>query len=162
MANGSIAARASYNSDGSSWTFDEERVFSADILTPPQYYPAASLTPCQRLLTAILEDAVHCFQENCGARSRKRQVIFHEAQRWLFDGRATGFTSCVTICETLGIDPIRLRGYLRKSMVNKKDGLTAPPMRRRSLISADQEIICPDAQLRRSKRGQKQPAAVYR
>ena len=125
MANDSIAAMASYKSDGSAWTFDEEPVFSADILTPAQFYPAAAVTPCQRLLTAILEDAVHCFQKNCGARSRKRQLLFREAQGWLFDCRPTGFTSCVTICETLGIDPIRLRRYLRRWMVNKKPSLAA-------------------------------------
>jgi hypothetical protein len=113
-ANESIAAIASPSSGSSAWLPDEEFVFPSDILRPAQFYPAPTATPCERLLAAILEDAIRCFQKNCGAKSIRRHIIFQEAEAWLFDRRGTGFTSCLTVCESLGIDVIQLRRYLRE------------------------------------------------
>jgi len=155
MANDSVAAIASDRRNSAAWTFDEERVFSGDILTPAQFYPAAPMTSCQRLLTAILEDAVHCFQKNCGARSGRRQIIFQEAGAWLFDRRRTGFTSCVTVCETLGIDLVRLRRYLREWMLNKKADFAASPVECLRLATADPQITWTGTRVTRAKRGQK-------
>lgn len=154
MANDSIAATASDRRNGA-WTFDEESVFSGDMLTPAQFYPAAPVTPCQRLLTAILEDAVHCFQKNCGARSRKRQIIYQEARAWLFDCRGNGFTSCVMVCETLGIDVIRLRRYLRKWMLKKEAGLAVSLVEGLRLVTGDLGISWPGTRVTRSERGGK-------
>jgi hypothetical protein len=136
MANESIEAIASRDSGNSAWIPDEELVFSGDVLTPAQFYPAASATPCERLLAAVLEDAIRCFQKNCGARSFQRHILFQEAEAWLFGSRRAGFTSCPTVCETLGIDLIQLRRYLRKWMQNKRTSLAAPPIERRSSASA--------------------------
>jgi hypothetical protein len=102
--------------------FDDELVFPGDVLMPAQFYPAPRVTPCQRLLAAILEDAIRCFQKNCGARSTRRHIVFQEAEEWLFDGRGTGLMSCLTVCESLGIDPIQLRRYLRKWKLDKQAG----------------------------------------
>ena len=156
----SIEAIASHNSGGTVWTFEEEPVVSGDVLMPAQFYPGASATPCQRLLAAILEDAIRCFQKNCGARSMRRHIIFQEAEAWLFDRRGTGFTSCLTVCETLGIDLSQLRRYLRKWRLNQNAGLAAPPMGRLRLVFPDRQITRPQARVSRSARGRKPPGGV--
>jgi hypothetical protein len=94
MANELTAAIAPAGSGGSAWIPDEERVFSGDVPTPAQFYPAPTATPCERLLAAILGDAIRCFQKNCGAQGIRRHIIFREAEAWLFDCRDSGFTSC--------------------------------------------------------------------
>jgi hypothetical protein len=155
----SIEARGSRNSGGLPWAFDEESMLSG-ILLPVQFYPPASATPYQRLLAAILEDAIRCFQKNCGARSIRRHIIFQEAEAWLFDRRGTGFMSCLTLCESLGFDPIQLRQYLRKWKMNKQAGLAAPLMGRVRLASPKPKITQPDTRVSSPKRGQKQPGGV--
>jgi hypothetical protein len=141
----SIEAIASHKSAGCAWTFDDSWslndgfVLSAHALTTAQFCAVASATPCQRLLAAILEDAIHCFQKNCGSRDRRRRIIFREAEAWLFDRRATGFTSCRTVCESLGMDAVQLWRYLRRWRLMKKAGLATPPLRQHSVVSTDLE-----------------------
>jgi hypothetical protein len=137
----SNAPRASHNS-GLPLDFDDESVLSG-VLLPVQFYSAAAPPPYHHLLAAILEDAIRCFQKNCGACSIRRHTIFREAEEWLFDHRDTGFTSCLTVCESLGIDPIQLRQYLRKWKMNKQAGLAAPPVGRVRLASPDLQITRP-------------------
>lgn len=137
MGRDSIEAIASNNSGGFSCTFDEEPVFSADALTPAQFYRGVASSPCQRLLAAVLEEAIRCFLKNFGAATTSRQVIFHEAEEWLFDTDAAGFMSCPMVCESLGIDAAQLRQYLREWQRRVKSGQDAPRLRRRSSVPAD-------------------------
>jgi hypothetical protein len=138
----SIEARASHNSAGSLMRFDDEQVFLGDLLMPAQFYPAPRVTPCQRLLAAILEDAIRCFQKNCGARSMRGDIIFQEAEEWLFDGRGTGFMSCLTVCESLGINPIQLRRCLRKWKLNTEAGRSVRPVGRIRFTPRDSKPTC--------------------
>ena len=155
-----IEVAASLNSNGFLQTFDEEAVSLGDIVMPAQFYPAASATPCQRLLAAILEDAIRGFQKNCGARNMRRHIIFQEAEAWLFDRRGTGFMSCQTVCESLGIEPIQLRRYLRKWKLNNQGGLAAPPVGRVRLTPTDPKITWPATRVSSSKRAQKRTGGM--
>jgi hypothetical protein len=132
--------------------FDEEQVFPGDLLMPAQFYPGPQVTPRQRLLAAILEDAIRCFQKNCGARSTRRHIIFQEAEEWLFDGRGTGFASCLTVGESLGIDPIQLRRYLRKWKLNQQAGRPVRSVGRIRLTPPDSKITCPKARHKNDRR----------
>jgi hypothetical protein len=114
--------------------FDEEPTLSGDVLMPAQFYSAVSATPSQRLLVAILEDAICCFQKNCGARNTKRQILFREAETWLFDRHSNGFLSSQAVCESLEIDLVQLRRYLRKWKLNKRASSAALPGRMASNI----------------------------
>ena len=69
--------------------------------------------PEQRLMLAILEDALQCFQENCSAKHGKKKQLFENVEKWFFeatDGWVFGFES---ICSVLGFEP----DYLRKGLV---------------------------------------------
>ena len=81
---------------------------------PTQYYAPRATSPYQRLLLAILEDAIRCFQNTFDAKTVRRRRLFRETQHWLFDAHNTGFMSCPTVCESLGIDSIALRRSLRE------------------------------------------------
>jgi len=101
-------------------------VFSPDILTPAQYYAAHVTTPYHRLLVAVLEDAIRCYQRTLGAQGARQRFLFRETKEWLFDKRAT-IMSCSMICESLGIDVSCLRRYMRK--YNRKTTVGEKPQR---------------------------------
>jgi hypothetical protein len=118
---------------------------SPDALTPAQYYPAPEASPYERLLFAILEDAIRCFQHNCTATKGPRRTLFRESEEWLFDSHGTAFLSCAMVCESVGINPVALRRYLREWRLAVKAGSTAPRLERRRSILGDHHVTSPDA-----------------
>ena len=101
----------------------EERVaslFQPDTLLPAQYYEPlhskASLLPEKRLMLAILEDAVGCFQNSKFASGRKQEALFREADSWILGKNSGWLFSFESVCEILGIDP----SYLRQKLTGWK------------------------------------------
>jgi hypothetical protein len=107
-------------------------VLLPDLLTRAQYYSSPESSPYCRLLVAVLEDAIRCFQRNFGATRARRQMLFQEAKEWLFDPNGTALMSCRMVCESLGIEPALLRRQLREWHIRITHGLTAPRLPRRS------------------------------
>lgn len=122
----------------------------ADALMPAQFYPArrgsAEIEPIMRLMGGILADAVRCFQRNFDATSPSRRQEFREARNWIFNRKADGPFSFAEVCETLDIDPQRLRALITRWEKNKSPG-DKPRMIRRSAVSIDGPLA-----FRRSKR----------
>lgn len=74
-----------------------------------------NLAPEKALLLAVLEDAIHCFQQYSMARDRAGKQKFSEAQSWILrQGRDWVFTFD-NICELLGLDPQYVRRGFRES-----------------------------------------------
>jgi hypothetical protein len=119
---------------------DSDTVLSPDVLTPAQYYSAPVASPYHRLLLAILEDAIRCFQRNFAVRDGSRRILFRETEEWLFDSRGTAFMSCPMVCESLGIDPAQLRRYLHRWRLRKR-AEDAPCLARRKPGPADPHRI---------------------
>ena len=63
------------------------------------------LEPEKRLMLAVLEDAINCFQDNVLAQSGKRKRLFEEAEEWILAGERDWFFSFENICEVCGINP---------------------------------------------------------
>ena len=68
----------------------EERVaslFQPDTLLPEQYLETfrrkAPLEPEKRLMLAVLEDAVACFQKYVLSRDNRGKGMFREAEEWI-------------------------------------------------------------------------------
>ncbi len=127
-------------------SYDE---LSADLsspgaLTPAQYYPAPATSPYQHLLLAILEDAIRCFQRNFAASKGPRRALFRETEEWLFDSHGTAFLSCPMVCESLGINSVQLRRYLREWQLRMTVGHEPLRLTRRRLVPADPRITSPD------------------
>jgi hypothetical protein len=125
---------------------DDGAPFSPDFLTSAQYYRAAVVSPHHRLLLAILEDGIRCFQRSFAATNGPRRILFRETEEWLFDSEGTAFLSFPIVCESLGIDPIQLRRSLREWHL--KSSFT----RRISCADDADRVLLDDA--RQSSRGQ--------
>ena len=111
-------------------------LLSPGVLTREQFYPMPARSPYHRLLFAVLEDAIICFQQGVQASNVHRRRLFHEAKHWLFDAESGGFMSCPMVCESLGIDLVALRRYLHEWHRKIKAGQNAP--RQASAISPSQ------------------------
>jgi len=58
----------------------------------------AELEPEKRLMLAVLEDAVDCFQNNIFAQDTRQMRLFQEAEEWILAENNE------SICEGLGYD----------------------------------------------------------
>lgn len=138
------------------------RLFVPDALTPAQYYSGLRahdlpIRPIKRLMLAVLEDAMRCYQTCGNARGRARRRLFAEAEAWLLDHRADGPFAFETICQTLGIDPGCLRSGLRHWRVEQLGGSNPRPLARRSPVTREGRISAP---LRRQRLKGAQRASV--
>lgn len=98
----------------------EERVtslFQPDTLLPDQYLDTFRrklyLEPERKLMLAVLEDAIACYQKYILARDGKGKALFLEAEQWFLDENADWFFSFTNVCETLGLNA----AYLRQGML---------------------------------------------
>jgi len=90
----------------------EERVtslFQPDTLLPEQYLETFRrrfyLEPEKKLMLAVLEDAIACFQKYIFARDGKGKMLFQEAEEWVQERGGDWLFSFANVCETLGFDP---------------------------------------------------------
>ena len=104
----------------------EERVtslFQPDTLMPEQYLETFRrklyLEPEKKLLLAVLEDAIACFQKYLFARDGKGRVLFLEAEEWILDGDTDWLFSFANVCEMLGFEPSYLRDGLTRWKAEK-------------------------------------------
>ena len=82
------------------------------------------------LMLAVLEDAIACFQGHFFKPSRTNEMLFKDAEEWI-KSEAEGVFSFNNVCETLGLDPKRLRKGLDQW---KAKQVGAPPEERKRLI----------------------------
>jgi hypothetical protein len=106
----------------------EERVtslFQPDTLLPDQYLDTfrrkLHLEPEKKLMLAILEDAIACFQKYIFARDGKGKALFREAEEWVQEKGNEGIFSFDSVCEALGFNP----DYVRRGMTEWKDKILA-------------------------------------
>ena len=88
--------------------------FEPDILTSHQYFQLfrhkAHFDPEEKLMFAVLTDAIECFQKYYGANVPHRyRRLFSEADAWVSKRDNTWPYSFENICEALNIDPNYLR-----------------------------------------------------
>jgi hypothetical protein len=98
-----------------------------EVLMPSQYLDLMrGHSPYEgekRLMLAVLEDAISCFQKYAGANRGRRERLFKEAEEWLLDTESGWTFSFETICSTLDLDPT----YLRNGLLKWKEGFLARP-----------------------------------
>lgn len=106
----------------------EERVtslFQPDTLLPEQYLETFRrkfhLEPEKKLLLAVLEDAIACYQKYVSARDGKGKLLYQEAEEWIQEKRGDWLFSFANVCETLGFDP----DYLRQGITQWKESRLA-------------------------------------
>src|SRR5712692_3817491 len=90
----------------------EERLgflFQPDVLIPAQYFDTlrskTGMEPEKRLMLAVLEDAVRCFQDNVAAESDAKKKLFREAEEWFLAKDDDAPLSFDSVCDALGLNP---------------------------------------------------------
>jgi hypothetical protein len=73
--------------------------------------------PEKRLMLAILEDAIYCFQDNHSARHGKKKRLFNDVERWLFEANSGWLFAFENICSILEFNP----EYVRKGLMRWRE-----------------------------------------
>ncbi len=116
-------------------------VLAPDAMLPSQYFGALrSGTPLsgeRRLMVAVLEDALHCYQKYVDSDDPRQRQMFTEAEEWIESDEPTWFFSFPNVCHTLDLDPDYVREGLRKwrdarSTSAGEEETQEPPLRRAS------------------------------
>ncbi|MGH7827171.1 MAG: hypothetical protein ACREQ7_18600 [Candidatus Binatia bacterium] len=101
----------------------EERVtslFQPDTLLPDQFMDTfrrkSHLEPEKKLMLAVLEDAIACYQKYVFARDGKGRALFQETEEWIMEENGDWLFSFANVCDTLGFDS----GYLREGLLRWK------------------------------------------
>lgn len=91
-------------------------VFELDTLASAEYFDSLQrktpIEPEKRLIVAILEDAIQCFQANILAENGKPKKLLDDAEEWLLKEGADWIFSFRNICELLELDAEYLRAGL--------------------------------------------------
>lgn len=87
--------------------------FEPDTLTAYQFANVFRKTglfePEEKLMFAVLTDAIECFQKYLGVQSRRCRNLFKEAEAWITNKDSKELYSFENVCEVLGISPSYLR-----------------------------------------------------
>jgi hypothetical protein len=88
-----------------------------DIILPSQHFgPRRKQAPEQRLMIAVLHDALDCVEKYRFATSARGRRLFHEAKRWLLADEADWPYSFECICGALDLDSNAVRQRLRGAL----------------------------------------------
>ena len=90
----------------------------ADVILPCQYFESVgtrTLSSEQRLMLAMLADAINVLQGYQVSAYSDRRDAFNEALSWIFgERRVTSLLSFDHVCDALGFDAENLRSRLSK------------------------------------------------
>lgn len=109
-------------------------VFDPDIILPAQHFAAIQRKKFpsgeHRLLVALIQDAIECFQKHMHARDAKRRQLFLDAQGWIGSEDDRGVFSFNNVCMLLGMNP----DYVRQGLAHWSEQSKEVPrsQRRRS------------------------------
>ena len=113
--------------------------FEPDVLTAHGFFNVyrqkGQWGPEERLMFAVLTDAVECFQKHLGAQNRRSRLLFSEAAEWIQARDASWPFSFEQICQTLDINSSYLRVGLSRwrSLYEKKAARTQADTRAATL-----------------------------
>jgi hypothetical protein len=89
----------------------------ADPVVIEQFFTNAIRGGEQRLMLAVLQDAVECFQEHALAQYPWEKKLFQEAEDWILEKNAHWLFSFENICETLQLNS----DYIRRGLLVWKE-----------------------------------------
>ena len=105
-------------------------LFQPDMLLSAQYFGnlrrKTHFEPEKRLMLALLEDAINCYQDNMNSRSSKKKRLFEETEQWILEAGGDWIFSFDSVCETLGLNPAYVRHGLLRWKERIQNGLRRP------------------------------------
>ena len=95
-----------------------ENLVGLHQILPSQYFDVSGghrLTAEQRLMLALLADAINVFQQGATSRATRKRMLYIDAERWIMMAckAAPHAFSFDTVCEALGINS----GVLRRRLI---------------------------------------------
>lgn len=93
-------------------------LFEPDALLPAQFYAAfrggSAVRGEKRLMLAVLQDALDCYQKYAFAKDGVGRQLFSDASSWIRCEDRSWYFSFENICETLEISPSYLRNGVER------------------------------------------------
>jgi hypothetical protein len=71
----------------------------------------------EKLLFAVLTNAIEDFQKYVDAKDETGRKLFHEAEEWFLEQNSDSICSFSSVCETLGLHP----DYMRRGLISWKE-----------------------------------------
>jgi hypothetical protein len=100
-------------------------LFEPDPLVNAQFFDnfrrKTLVEPEKKLMVAILEDGINCFQDHVFAKSAKGKKLFDDAEKWIQEEGGDWIFSFSSVCEFLGLSA----EYLRGGLMRWKEKITA-------------------------------------
>lgn len=120
--NGKMRARASGVQDRSGGLFEP------DVLLPGQFFSffrkEAGFDRERRLMLAVLEDAIDCFQKYAHTNDLRGRQLFLESYDWIMSQDKRWLFSFENICQIVDMNPDYIRqGLARWRRENAKNGM---------------------------------------
>jgi hypothetical protein len=114
-----------------------ERLVGLNQILPCQYYDVSGghrLTGEQRLMLALLADAINVYQQGVMSRNTRKRLLFIDAERWITaSAKCRHAFAFDTVCDALGINPSMLRrrmlAWKHELRHNVETCTTAPHLR---------------------------------
>jgi hypothetical protein len=107
-----------------------EDVAQPEAVLPHQFFSesweSVAVEGESKLMIAVLEDALHCYQKYAFAADARGQRLFREAEEWLMKPDTGAAFTFEYICETRGLDPDSVRLSLRRWCERKIGGVESP------------------------------------
>ena len=93
-----------------------------DVILRSQFFEMVgtrSLSSEQRLMLAVLADAINVVQESGGSTNLRKRNSFNEAWNWIFTKGVTSPLSFDNVCDALGMDAKSLRWRLSELVAGR-------------------------------------------
>jgi hypothetical protein len=98
-----------------------DSLFHNDPMTSADYFDSLKRTlPMEsekRLMLAVLQDAVECYQKYLHSRRGKDKNLFSEAEAWILEQDNRSAFSFNNVCDSLGLAP----NYVRTGLLRAKE-----------------------------------------
>ena len=104
-----------------------------DVILKSQFFDTIgkrTLTSEQRLMLAVLADAINLVQEGCRSSNPRKRTSFSEAKNWIFQSGVRCPLSFENVCDALAIDANALRWRIA-ALISGDSDATATPLRLR-------------------------------
>jgi len=129
------------------------QLFQPDVLLPSQFFAAmrkrVPQEPEYRLIVAVLEDAIDCYQKHMFARDPKSRELFEDAEAWISSDDRKWPYSFVSICDILNLNPHYVRrgleGWRDAQLAGRPRGKVVPLKPRLPRPNRDEESPLPAA-----------------
>jgi hypothetical protein len=107
------SASASLPSDSSMPDLSHDVAQRSTLLRSEQSVPASELLPEQRLMIALVRDALRCIERYRYARDTRGRRLFAQEAQWVLSNDTDWLFAFARVCESLDLDPDAVRRTLR-------------------------------------------------